>query len=166
MSKSWTSTAFCVLAGIVLVVGVAASITSLSRYATIQKRLAGVVASAARLDALEQDFAELDALRAPFDSLRCDNLIDPVVLVNSGFGAKHVEDVRRSAQPCDGAYVVNRIEVSLKDVRLGNLVSFVRTAESLRPPLRLTECGIHASSTEAGTGDIVLKLERIERQSE
>lgn len=166
MNKPWVSTAFCALAGIVLVAGVAASVVSLSRYAAVQQRLAKTVAASGRLDALEQEFAELEALSEPFEGLRYDNLIDPVVLVNSGFGVEHVEDIRRSTQPCDGGYVASRIEVSLKDVRLANLFSFVRTAESLRPPLRLTGCTIHASSTEAGTGDMVLKLERIERHSE
>jgi hypothetical protein len=163
MNNPWISTAFCTLAGIVLLAGVIASISSLSRYATVQQRLAKAVAVSERLGAIEQEFAELDALDAPFDGLRYDNLIDPVVLVNTGFGAKHVEDVRRNVQPCGGGYAVNRIEVSLKDVALANLLPFIRTAESLRPPLRLTACTIHASPAEPGSGDVVLTLERIER---
>ena len=166
MSKPRISTAFCMLAGIVLVAGVVASISSLSRYASVQQRLAKAVTVSERLAAIERESAELDALDAPFDGLRYDNLIDPVALVNTGFGAKHVEDVRRSVQPCGGGYAVNRIEVSLKDVALANLLPFIRTAESLRPPLRLTACTIHASTAEAGSGDVVLKLERIEHMQE
>ena len=163
MNRHRISTAFCVLAVVVLVAGVAASISSLSRYATVQQRLAKAVTVSDRLGALEQTFAELDAHTDPFEALRYDNLIDPVVLINAGFGARYVEDVRRNIQSCDAGYSVNMTEVSLKGVTLANVLPFVRTAESLRPPLRLTACTIHASPAEAGTGDVVLKLERIER---
>ncbi len=166
MNKPWVSTAFCALSGVVLVAGVVASISSLSRYSAAKQQFARAVTSSERLDDLEQGFAALDALTIPFEGLRYDNLIDPVALINTSFGTDHVVDVRRDVKACDEGYSVNRVEVSLSGVDLVNVLPFGRMAESLRPPLRLTGCTIHASSTEAGIGDVILKLERIERPGE
>ncbi len=166
MSRPKASSVLCALACVVFLVGVIASALSISRYGTVQQHLAKAVRASGQLDDLEQRFAALDAVVEPFDRLRYDNLIDPEVLMNSAFGNDHVEDVQRDTKTCNDAYVVKLTEVRLKHVALSNLLATVRMAESLRPPLRLTGCKIHASATEAGHGDAVLKLERIEQRVE
>jgi hypothetical protein len=166
MSKASTSTAFCLLSVVLFGVGAVLAISSLVRYPATERKLAKAITASERLDTLEQAFLGLDALLEPFASLRYDALDDPRELVTRAFGADRIEDVRLNEDACDAGYVVNQIEVSLQDVAFESLLPFVRTAEALRPPLRLTSCAIHASATQAGTGNVILKLERIERKTD
>jgi hypothetical protein len=162
MNRSWAATLFSALAGVVFVAGVCASATALLQYKTTRRGVARSITSLERLSALEVRASELDAWYAPFEALDYESLIDPRVLVESAFGPGVAEELRQEAEGCGQGYVVNRVRISLKGAALKDIAPFVRTAESLRPPLRLTACTIRASDTHAGTGDVTLKLERIE----
>jgi hypothetical protein len=162
MSKTSIATALSLFACGVFMVGVIASLSSIIRYPAVERELAKAIRTAERLDGVERAFAELDAILAPFEGLAYEALQDPKTLANSAFGGDGVEEVRQHKEACDAGYAVNQIEINLKAVLLKKVLPFIRTAEALRPPIRLTSCTIHASDTQSGTGNVTLGFERIE----
>jgi hypothetical protein len=164
MNRSPLSSVLSLLACVLFISGIVLSASTLLRFPEAERRLTKAIEAAEDLDALAQEFAALDALLVPFNALPGDALADPQALAERAFGAERIEEVRQRADSCGEGYAVNRIEISLKDVPLETVVPFAREAEFLRPPLRLSACTIHASDTRPGVGNVVLGLERIERQ--
>jgi len=59
---------------------------------------------------------------------------------------------------------VKRTEVVFKEVNLNSIADFLRSAETQRPPWRLAECVITASSRADACGTAVLTMETVVRQ--
>ncbi len=164
MSRASTSTVLSLISLVLFTMGVVLSSSSILRYPVTERALTKAISASEHLATLEHQFSALASLSEPFEALRYDALEDLNALASGEFGADHIEDCRQHRETCDAGFVVNQIELSLKAIALEKVVPFVQTCEALHPPIRLMGCTIHASTTQAGTGHAILKLERIERQ--
>ena len=164
MSRASTSNVLSLLSLVLFTMGVVLSSSSILRYSATEKKFTKAISASEHLAMLEHEFLVLASLSEPFEALRYDALEDPNALASGAFGADHIEYCRQHRETCDAGFVVNQIELSLKAIALEKVVPFVQTCEALRPPIRLMGCTIHASTTQAGTGHVIFKLERIERQ--
>ncbi len=163
MSKQTTSTFFGLIAGIILLTGIITSVSSLLSYPTVKRQQNKDIESIKLVENLESQFAHLNTKIKPLEDLNYNNLPDPGTLTKSTFGSDKVEYTHQDKKECGSDYVINQVEISLKDISLEKLPAFIRTMESLRPPIVLTSCAITASTTVSGNGDLKLKFKRIEK---
>ncbi len=165
MRKDLSAIIVSALAGFIFLAGVVVSLERLFKYSNDRRKLMRCIADTKHLNALEAQAAALDRLVKPFESLNYEDAIDVSKFFESSFGPDAVDEVREERVPCGGGYEVNRVSVILSGIALKDLSLFVKAAETLRPPLRIVSCTIRASETQAGMGDVSLKLERIERNA-
>jgi hypothetical protein len=163
MNKQRTSSAFGIFAGIVFITGAVLSISSMLHYPAVKRQQLKNIAASQQLNALQMQFAKLDNQTAPLDKLNCSNLPNPEKLIKSIFGAEIVDQIKQEIKPGPNGYVINSIDISLKNADLKKIPAFIRTMESMRPPIRLTSCAITASATTRGKGNISLKMQRIQK---
>ena len=164
MNKQRISNVLGIFAGIVFITGTVLSLSSMMRYPTVKRQLAKNIAASQRLDTLQQQFAKLNSQTAPLDKLSYSNLPDPEKLVRSIFGAEITDQVKQEITSGANGYVINNIDISLKNADLEKIPAFIRTMESMRPPIRLTSCTITASTTTKAKGDITLTMQRIQKK--
>jgi hypothetical protein len=164
MNKQRTSNALGIFAGIIFIAGMALSGYSILHYSKVKRQQAKNIAAAQRLNALQKQFTNLDSLTEPLDKLNYSNLPDPEKLVRNIFGTEIIDQVKQEIQPGAAGYVINLIDISLKNADLEKIPAFIRTMESMRPPIRLTSCTITASATTKAKANITLKLQRIQKK--
>jgi len=164
MNKQRTSNALGIFAGIVFITGAVLSLSSMMHYPAIKRQLAKNIYTSQRLDTLQQKFAELNSQTAPLDKLNYSNLPDPEKLIGNIFGAEITDQVKQEIKPGSNGYVINNIDISLKNADLEKIPAFIRTMESMRPPIRLISCTITASKTTKAKGNITLTMQRIQKQ--
>lgn len=150
-------------AALALIAGISLTVASLRQAALLAQSLRGRVAVAAELQAIQRTKDRYAAAVRRFSALS--NTV-PVSL--SGLAAAAVPsatpDIREiESKPLDQGWILTRSEVIFNDLNLAQLPVFVRAAESQRPPWRLAECSITASTQADGFGRVVLILEAISK---
>ncbi len=103
------------------------------------------------------------AARKAFEAVKQPLPVGIDQLVNF-FAKGAIPDIRNMDQEnLDAGWVRRRAEVRFADITLEDLWMLLRQAESQRPPWRLLEIEIQASSTDTGRGRVVLTIEALER---
>jgi hypothetical protein len=83
----------------------------------------------------------------------------------SAAAAGPAEEIRElDPRPLERGWSVKRTEVAFKEIKLDVLADFLRAAETSRPPWRLAEAVITASSKTDGRGDAALIMETVARE--
>lgn len=161
--KLWPAGTFSLVAGVVFLTGLGLAVSSLMHYPSVCRDIRNVIRDTEQINALAAEYAALETAIKPFAALQYETLPDPESLARNAFGVESIASVSQTREPGGADYVVNRVELQLKTVSFRELPRFIRMAESLHPPLRLTGCTLHASKTEPGTGTAMLTCDRIER---
>jgi len=78
----------------------------------------------------------------------------------AGYKPDEVKDARKEAVP---GWTAKQKDIVFNDAPVGEVMKFVRIAESNRPPWRLTKCAIRSSSHASGTARVELTLESVEK---
>lgn len=149
--------------GAVLTLGVGIILTAASarQAASLEQSLWSRAAVVAKLQAMKLTQNRYTAAVRTFETLS--NAV-PVSL--SGLAAASVTntipDIRElETRPLERGWTLTRAEVIFNDLHLDQLPAFLRVAESRRPPWRLTECSLTASTRADGYGRVVLIMEAI-----
>ena len=95
--------------------------------------------------------------------------VDPAAVSLDDLAARvmagvHIDDSRTMTDAIEPGWNVRRVEWTLHHVPFDPLMTFVREAEAQRPPWRLVECTLRASSASPGAGQAVIMLETVERK--
>jgi hypothetical protein len=129
-----------------------------------------------RLDRIRARLAQFDALQArdralagylaaksQFDALPEAKARDLQPLMQESLPGYQAEDVRDASAEVSPGWVLRRREIAFREAPIAKAEEFVRRAEALRPPWRLSKCVLRASSRAAGFGHVVLVMEALER---
>ncbi|MBU4198470.1 MAG: hypothetical protein KKG09_08820 [Verrucomicrobia bacterium] len=152
-------------ATLALIAGIGLTVASLRQATSLAQSLRGRVAVVAELQAMERAKDRYSAAVRRFEAL---SNTAPVSL--SGLAAATVTnatpDIREiESKPLDQGWVLIRSEVIFNDLNLDQLPAFAHAVESQRPPWRLVECSITASTQTDGFGRVVLILEALSKQA-
>ncbi len=128
-------------------------------------------ALAARLERWAADAAELETMRQEREDTAAAvrafaALTNPIPASLAGLAAAAVSnavpEIRTlETRPLEGDWTLTRAEVVFSDINLDQLPAFLAAAESGRPPWRLAEISLAASSRADGCGRAALTLEAL-----
>lgn len=147
-----------ITAALALAVGVSLTVISVRQAASLSQRLRSRIATVAELQAMKRTQDRYQAAVRVFEAL---SNAAPVSL--AGLAAASVTnatpDIREiETKALDRGWILTRSEVIFNDINLDQLPAFLRAAESQRPPWRLAECTLTASTRADGFGRVVLIL--------
>ena len=109
-----------------------------------------------RQDLIEASFAALTAISNTAPALSA--------LASTAVTGATAEIRELDSRTLERGWNAKRTEVVFKEVSLNSIAEFLRSAETQRPPWRLAECVITASSKADCSGTAALTMETVGRQ--
>ena len=163
MSDSLTSRVLWSSAAIFLVIGVGMTVQNIRNYDGIkvgfEKKMAGLKA----LRNLESDMARYESAKQKIEQLGDKRPVPLNTILQETLPGVKVDDVRDSRKELVSGWIVRQKEISISDVPIGNVMDFVHKAESQKIPWCLTRCVIRAAPRAAGSGQVILLMEAVEK---
>lgn len=153
----WGCAAAVFFSGIVLAVKVAGSVPP------ARDQLTRVGVNLHRLALLESDLARYEAARSLFEALPVKRASALEQLASGVFREAKSPEIQEQETIAVGEWFLKRYEVSFPDAPLAHVLEFASLAEAQRPPWRLVQCEIRASSRTSGTGHVTLVFESLEK---
>ncbi len=146
---------------LVLAVGIGWTVFSVRQASELTRRLKSRVAVLAELQAMQRDQDRYAAAVRTFEAL---SNAAPVSLAGlaAAVVTNAIPDLRAlETRALERGWALTRSEVIFNDINLDQLPAFLSAVESRRPPWRLAECAITASTRADGCGRVVLILEAV-----
>lgn len=163
MNDNLTTRLLWLFAVLLLVVGIGMTVQNFRKTAGINDRFRKKIGELKVLRSMQADLARYEAARQKMDQLTEKH---PVVLnsiIQEVLSGVKVDDVRESRKDLVAGWAIRQKEVSMNDVPVGTAVEFIRKAESQKLPWCLAKCIIRTSPNAAGTGQIILLMEAVEK---
>lgn len=148
---------------LVLIMGLGMTIHSVGQMDKVLLKLKNKLDSLDRLRSMEREINRYVIAQQAFEQLSEKypaSLADLLKGVLPGHKVDDIREIRRESIP---GWTVRQTEIVFSEVPLGDLMEFVCKAETQRPPWRLIKCNIKASPRIAGSGQVVLLLEALEK---
>lgn len=154
----WVLAAAAMLGGVSLAVYASSAIRSasvrLTETARLVDQLKGDLQKTVRTAQARELYSKLPPLKA--DALQ--------ECLSSTVGAQVIDDSRDVRQDMGQGWSARQKELTFNDVPVSRVMDFVRKAEALRPPWIMTRCQIRSSPSAAGTAQITVVMETVERK--
>ncbi len=153
-------------AALALAVGIGWTVFSIRQAAELTRRLKSRVATLVELQAMQRGQDRYAAAVRAFETL---SNAAPASLAGLAAAAvtNTVPDIRDlETRILERGWTLTRAEVIFNDINLDQLPAFLCAVESRRPPWRLTECAITASTRADGCGRVVLVLDAVGRSTQ
>jgi hypothetical protein len=154
---------FWLCAGILLAAGTVMTGLNVRRANVVSERMNRKIGELKVLRSIEADLARYEAARKSVEQLpekHPDPLLNAVQEILPGVKADDVRDTRRESVQ---GWVVRQKEISFGDVPVGKVMELVRKVEAQKLPWLLSKCVIRASPKAAGTGQVILLMEAVDR---
>lgn len=150
-----------ITAGLLFAGGLITATSVVVSYPDLKSQKIRKIKSLHNLAKLEQDFNTLERQLEPLKKLNYSKLPDAEKLIRSIFSAENIDRIEVRQADATPNFTITTVQLDLKNIEISRLPAFIRTMESLRPPLKLTACKITASH-QPGIGRISLTLQRPE----
>ena len=147
----------------ILLAGVLWTAINVLRADALSKRMHGKLAVIQQLREMKQ---QQDLIETSFAALASvSNAAPSLSALASAAATGSAAEIRElDSRVLGHGWNVKRTEVVFKEVSLNSVADFLRSAETQRPPWRLAECVIAASSKADGCGAAALTMETVVRQ--
>jgi hypothetical protein len=151
-----------IIAGLIFLNGVFIAAVTILQYPNLKQQRDNKLKSMQKLTKLEQDYKQLQLQIDPLTKIDYKKQPDPEKLIRSIFPPASIERIDQQTKNVNRDFSIIQIDLSLKNIELSQLQAFIRTMESLRPPIKLISCKISASH-RPGIGNVNLTLETVSR---
>ncbi|MCK5849384.1 MAG: hypothetical protein KAH23_00610 [Kiritimatiellae bacterium] len=150
------------VAAVAILVGVVMSISTVQAICDGSVMLKKKADNIEELRRIKKDIASYRLAKDRYDALSSKRP-PPIkgILKASASGLKE-EELRGSRERSVSGWTIRRYEMTFDDAEMGEVMTFVRKAESARPPWRLTKYVARASGGIPGRGRISLTMEAME----
>lgn len=152
-----------IAAAVLLAAGAVMSLDTVRKMTEVSARLRLKQRDLNVLRSMESDLlrcrAAVDAWKhypAPSPTALMEALRDTLPIAKSD----DVRDFRKESVP---GWFLRQKEISLPEASIGTAMAFVRKAEALSPPWRLSKAVIRSSPRAPGSGQVILLMETLER---
>lgn len=147
-------------AALALAAGIVWTVFSVRQAASLTPRLNRRLAALEELRTMRETQGRYEAALTAFEAL---SNAAPVALPELAAAAAGAAPTIRAVEtrPLERGWTIARSEVAFNDINLDRLPAFLRDAESRRPPWRLAECSITASTRADNFVRVVLVMEAI-----
>lgn len=155
---------------VVLVLGVVMTIQSMRWVDKTSLRFKRKLRNLNRLRLMEHEINHYIATQQALERLAEKRPASLADVLKDTFSGHTVDDIREFRHESVPGWIVRQKEFAFSQVPLGEVLEFVRKAESRegkqqqRPPWRLVKCDIRASSQAVGSGQVLLLLEAVEKE--
>ena len=153
----WTAAILVLATGVVLAIDAGRTILDCT------KRVKDYDDHLAQVRELERVASRDEAAVRAFEALETPHPPALADLLKDVFPGEKYETAEQPAQSAPGGWMVRHMDVTLVNVPLAGLGSFLAKAESQRPPWRLTSCRIRATSPAGGMAQLTLNLEALDK---
>ena len=153
----WSAAILVLAVGVILAVDAARTILDCS------KRIRDYDDHLARVRELERVASRDEAAVRAFEALEAPHPRALADLLKEIFPGEKYETAEQPAQSAPAGWLVRHMDVTLVNVPLAGLGTFLAKAESQRPPWRLTSCRIRATSPAGGMAQLTLNLEALDK---
>ncbi|MDO9542494.1 MAG: hypothetical protein Q7J98_09245 [Kiritimatiellia bacterium] len=148
---------------LILLVGIIWTAINVLRADAFSQRMQGKLDAIKELRGMKQ---RQDFIEASFAALAAISNTAPLLsaLASATVTGTPAEIRELDSRALGRGWNVKRMEVLFKEVSLNSIADFLQSAETQRPPWRLAECVITASSKADGYGTAALTMETVGRQ--
>lgn len=111
----------------------------------------------------EIELARHEAARKKYDQISEKKPVSLNAILQETLAGVKVDDVRESRKDLVDGWSIRQKEVSISEVSLGRVMDFIQKAESQKLPWSLARFIVRAAPRTAGTGQVVLVMECLEK---
>ena len=163
MSNQPTTRILWIAAVVLLFAGVVMTARNLGSAAEATDRVAKLVGSVRVLRNMAADLERYESARLKMEKLPEKHPVHLAGIIAELLPGIKVDEIKDTRKDSASGWVVRQKEIALNDVPVGKAMEFVKKAESGRLPWRLARCTIRSAPRVAGTAQVVLLLEAVDR---
>jgi len=163
MNENLTTRLLWLSAAVLLVAGFFMTIQNLRNVDTVSQRAKKSVAELNVLRNMEADMARYEAAKLKLEQLSDKHPVSLTGVLQEALPGVKTDEVRDLRKDLGSGWVVRQKEIALNDIPIGKAMEFVQKAEKQKLPWCLAKCVIRATPRVAGTGQVVLLMEAVEK---
>jgi len=163
MNNNLTTRLLWLFSAVFLFIGIGLTVQNLRKCDDLIERFKKKSGELKILRNMQADIFRYEAARHKMEQLAEKHPVALNAIIQEALGGIKVEDIRDSRKELVGGWAVRQKEISINDVSIEKVMEFIRKAESQKMPWCLSRCVIRTAPGAAGTGQIVLQMEAVEK---